>query len=385
MKKNTLYKTGNKSLFLFLGIFISMIFNMPRFGHAQLLSSPQKIVIDAKRNRLLVSNDTVTGKIVQIDSLGVQSYFLERGGYIDGMEIVGDTIYGVGKNRKIIAYNLITKDTVFIDTIPGLPGNYLSSITSDSSGHLFISCPFTNEIYKMRISDRRCWTFAKDSGLVRPNGILLEKEKNRIIVIGDASNSEISTISLLDSSVTPLKSTTLYSPDGIVRDKYGVYYIGGYYLSGIYRIDSLFASPPEMIFPGSHMVYPTYDPSNHSLLITYYGANSWARIDIASIGIKEEYRNQGLTNFSCYPNPFINYTTIKFDINQITKTKVNVFDATGKLIIDLLDEEKYPGNYELIWNGKDSSQNKLSGGTYYITLSLNGMVQTQKVVLKNKD
>jgi hypothetical protein len=384
MKTTFLFKHRNK--LLFFGIFISMIFFIPYIGNTQsLLYAPQKIVIDAKRNRLLVSNDTITGKIVQIDSLGVQSYFHQYGGYIDGMEIVGDTIFGVGKNRKIIAYNLVTKDTVFVDTIPGLPGNYLSSITSDSAGHLFISCPKTNEIYKMRISDRSYWTFAKGNGLLKPNGILLEKEKNRIVVISDSASSNIYAISLTDSTVSTLISTSLYSPDGIVRDKYGVYYIGGYYLSGIYRIDSLFANPPEMIFPGNHMVYPTYDASNHSLLITYYGANSWARIDIASIGINEEKENPGLTNFSCYPNPFVNFTTIKFYILQKAKIQMEVFDATGKLMVVLMNEEKLPGNYEVKWNGKDSAQNRLPEGTYYVTLSLNRMMQTQKVILKNKD
>jgi len=33
-----------------------------------------------------------------------------------------------------------------------------------------------------------------------------------------------------------------------------------------------------MIFAGNNMVYPTYDPSDHSLLITYYWANSWERV-----------------------------------------------------------------------------------------------------------
>jgi hypothetical protein len=140
-----------------------------------------------------------------------------------------------------------------------------------------------------------------------------------------------------------------------------------------------------MIFPGSHMVYPTYDASNHSLLITYYGANNWARIDIASIGINEEKDIPGLTNFSCYPNPFVNFTNIKFNILQKTKIQMEVFDVTGKLMVVLMDEEKLPGNYEVKWNGRDSSQNRLAGGTYYVTLTINRIKQTQKVILKNKD
>ena len=44
------------------------------------------------------------------------------------------------------------------------------------------------------------------------------------------------------------------------------------------KFDADFSKQPEMIFKGSHMVYPTYDPRDHSLLITYYGSNGWDRI-----------------------------------------------------------------------------------------------------------
>ena len=58
-------------------LLLSMAFTMPALAHAQnLLQAPQKIVIDAPRNRLLVSNDIITGDIVAIDSAGNQTYFV---------------------------------------------------------------------------------------------------------------------------------------------------------------------------------------------------------------------------------------------------------------------------------------------------------------------
>jgi hypothetical protein len=242
-----------------------------------LLNGPQKIVIDAKRNRLLVSNFN-TGDLIQIDSLGNQSYFIQGADFVDGMEIVGDTVYGVGNNRKIRGYNLVSKKLILDFTIPGSPDNYLSSITYDSAGHLFISCPKLNEIYRMRITDHSYYVFARNNGLNKPNGILLEKEKNRIVVIDDSPNSLIHAISLKDSSVSLLCSTSLYSPDGIVRDKFGNHYIGGYYLQGLYWTETEFKKIPELFFTGDHMVYPTYDSRDHSLLVTHYKANTWERV-----------------------------------------------------------------------------------------------------------
>ena len=75
--------------------------------------------------------------------------------------------------------------------IAGADNDYLSSITYDSLGHLFISCPNLNEIYRIRISDLEYWVFAKDDGLNRPNGILLEKDNNRIVVIDDCDSPVI--------------------------------------------------------------------------------------------------------------------------------------------------------------------------------------------------
>jgi hypothetical protein len=265
------------------GLFISIILFVPTICKTQnLLSAPQKIVIDSKRNRCLVSNYR-TGSIVQIDSVGNQSYFKQDADFVDGMEIVGDTVYGVGDSRKINAYNLVTNQLVMSFTISGSSSDYLSSITSDSSGHLFISCPLLNTIYKMRISDQSYWVFAKDNGLISPNGILLEKEKNRIVVIEDSpSPSRIHAISLTDSTVSTLVTTTFNRPDGIVKDKNGSYYVGGFFLPGIYRFDSDFRQPPQLFFQGNNMVYPTYNGENNSLLITYYSANDWDTVNIYS-------------------------------------------------------------------------------------------------------
>ncbi|MCF7920653.1 MAG: hypothetical protein K9N06_12140 [Candidatus Cloacimonetes bacterium] len=249
------------------------------FVQAQdLLDNPQKIVIDYDHSRLLVSNYG-DSSLVAIDSEGAQSYFAADAGFVDGMDIVGNIIYGVGNPRRIIAYNLDTAEQVMDFYLPGSPADYLSSVASDSLGHLFISCPALHTIYKFRLSDQSYWIFAQDNGLNRPNGIFLERDNDRIVVIDDSpGTSIIHAISLSDSTVTDLLTTDLNSPDGIVRASTGEYYIGGYYLPGIYRVDAEFLQPPELYYPGSHMVYPTYDPADHSLLVTYYLADTWERI-----------------------------------------------------------------------------------------------------------
>jgi hypothetical protein len=121
-----------------LSFLLLLVLSLHICNAQSLLEGPQKIAIDTKRNRLLVSNYG-SGDIIQIDNKGIQSYFLKDAGFIDGTEIAGDVIYGVGENRKIIGYDLESSRQVLNLTIPGDPDQYLSSLCSDSTGHLFIS------------------------------------------------------------------------------------------------------------------------------------------------------------------------------------------------------------------------------------------------------
>jgi len=259
-------------------LFLTLIFAVIPALTQALLNFPQKIVIDADRDRLLVSNFG-NGALVQINEEGIQDTFITDAGFVDGMDIVNNIVYGVGDACWLYGYDLDTEEQVTNIQFPTGPGVYLSSVTSDKAGHLFISCPALHTIYKFRISDESYWIFAQGNGLNRPNGILLESENDRIVIIDDSpGTSIIHAISLSDSTVTDLMTNNFDRPDGIVRDAVGKYYVGGYYLPGLYRINEDFSQPPEMFFAGSYMVYPTYDPGDHSILITYYQAHSWDRV-----------------------------------------------------------------------------------------------------------
>lgn len=48
-----------------------------------------------------------------------------------------------------------------------------------------------------------------------------------------------------------------------------------------------------------------------------------------------------------YPNPFREKTTIKYCVAYKTRVKLLVFNAEGKEIEKLVDEEKKPGTYEI--------------------------------------
>ena len=59
---------------------------------AQLLENPESVVYDSLRHRYLVSNWN-TGHMIQIDSDGVQDYFIISQQCYAGLQIVGDSVY----------------------------------------------------------------------------------------------------------------------------------------------------------------------------------------------------------------------------------------------------------------------------------------------------
>ncbi|MFH0736077.1 MAG: T9SS type A sorting domain-containing protein [bacterium] len=360
-------------------IFLVAFLFLPIINNADdLLNGPQKIVKDVIHNRLLVSNGN-NSRLVVIDSTGHQDYFLPTvENFVDGLEVVGDTVYGVGNDRYIRGYNLTTKEKVVEFRIPGESGYHLSSITSDSSGHLFISSPPLHTIYKYRISDGAYWVFAKDNGLNQPNGILLESEKNRIVVIGDApvGQAKIFAVSLIDSTVSVLASTNFKRPDGIIRDRQGSHYVGGYYLTSIYKFDADFSQAPVAYHSASSYVYPTFDPVDNSLLVASYNFNTWTRIPIITDVEESNDILKSFLMFQNYPNPFNSTTTIKYKLAALSNVKIIISNVLGQTVSISDEGLKNAGTYEYKFNA-----DHLSSGIYFNKIIAGNYTETKKMIL----
>jgi flagellar hook assembly protein FlgD len=46
-----------------------------------------------------------------------------------------------------------------------------------------------------------------------------------------------------------------------------------------------------------------------------------------------------------------------------------------------VEEEKAPGNYKIIWDGKDNSGNEVSSGIYFYQLKTAEYISSKKMVL----
>lgn len=82
-----------------------------------------------------------------------------------------------------------------------------------------------------------------------------------------------------------------------------------------------------------------------------------------------------------YPNPFNPITTIKYQLPKKSAVKIEVFNTLGQRIKTLEDKDQLPGNYEVIWNGKDEFGQTVASGIYIYKIHTQDFVKTKKMIL----
>jgi flagellar hook assembly protein FlgD len=72
---------------------------------------------------------------------------------------------------------------------------------------------------------------------------------------------------------------------------------------------------------------------------------------------------------------------MKFTIPVAAKVSLQVFDITGKLVRNLINEYKQAGSYSVSFDARDYSGRQLSSGVYFYRLLATDQVITRKCVL----
>ena len=77
-----------------------------------------------------------------------------------------------------------------------------------------------------------------------------------------------------------------------------------------------------------------------------------------------------------YPNPFNPSTNISFDIPQEMHVNLVIYDVSGRVVAELMDEVKSANTYNVVWNA-----NQNASGVYFVKLAAGNAVHTQKIML----
>jgi len=88
----------------------------------------------------------------------------------------------------------------------------------------------------------------------------------------------------------------------------------------------------------------------------------------------EEVDSYGLSQN--YPNPFNPSTTIRFQIPVEGNVSVKVYDISGKMVAELVNDFKQKGSHSVQFNAAN-----LSSGAYYYRIDANGFTDIKKMLL----
>jgi len=103
---------------------------------------------------------------------------------------------------------------------------------------------------------------------------------------------------------------------------------------------------------------------------------------------KEEEQRVNLILFQNYPNPFNASTAITFRVNSKhfrvntpIHTTLTIYNILGEKVRTLVNEEEFPGEYTVVWDGKDESGKEVSSGVYLYRLKAGDFSQSKKLVI----
>jgi hypothetical protein len=89
--------------------------------------------------------------------------------------------------------------------------------------------------------------------------------------------------------------------------------------------------------------------------------------------------------FQNYPNPFNPLTTIKYDIPFYEEAgvlvKIHIYNLRGQLIRKLMDKERDPGFYQIVWDGRDERGGTVASGIYFYKIQAGKFISTKKMMV----
>ena len=92
----------------------------------------------------------------------------------------------------------------------------------------------------------------------------------------------------------------------------------------------------------------------------------------------------GLTLGFPGPNPFDSEASIAFSVDQEGAVLIVVYDVRGALVATLVDDVYPRGEFVATWDGRGTSDNVVSRGTYFIRATFRGDERFRKITFVNK-
>ena len=120
----------------------------------------------------------------------------------------------------------------------------------------------------------------------------------------------------------------------------------------------------EPIAPGRAILYTT-DPPYPSGVVDEYGP--------ASVPVK--------LALNVYPNPLRSRASLAYAVPVAGRVSIKVYDATGRVVLDLVSQNMAAGRYSAKWDGSAANGRRVANGVYFCQLATTIGTRQQKLVV----
>jgi hypothetical protein len=353
-----------KKIFFYL-LFNAMVFSLT----AQTFNSPESVEYDTL-NKRWIAGQNGSGEIhIYKPGTATLKQLVAAGSLPSGphgIEILGNTVYACD-GSFIKGFNLSTGAQVFN---VNLSATFLNGLTTDGGHFLFATDFTTKKIYRINTLTNAYNLMA--TATYTPNGIIYDGAKNRCVFVNWGATARVQAISLADSAITTLYTTTTSNMDGITRDKQGNWYATAWGNNALLKFDPAFSTAPITVKTGlSSPADVDINAAGDSIGIPNSGsANNIVFYVIPNTTAVSQ--TPYLIPMQCLPNPAADQFKITL-ARSVENAVLLLFDETGKIILKQL----------VNGNTFTAACHNQPDGFYYISLYNNKgqMLATQKVAL----
>ena len=249
----------------FLCVVVLLFFQTTSFGQASYVR-PNASAYNPNNDRYYITN--YLGKsVVKTDRSGNKSYFIQNldapNNLLFGKFPFGEAFIVLDSNQGKV---FDTSGSLIALVAIANAKKLTDLVYDDSLKAIFTTDVERGVIYKTTFGAAPNFTPSTSiwvSGISRPSNLILQKKKNRILLVQDTAFSDLLAIDLTSASVSVLRSTGLSNLSGLAEDAEGNIYISSQYEKNIYQWNKYLTGSPKRVVgepkPGDIFVNPAKD------------------------------------------------------------------------------------------------------------------------------
>ena len=109
--------------------------------------------------------------------------------------------------------------------------------------------------------------------------------------------------------------------------------------------------------------------------------NEWSALTVADFSLSNlteisHFESAYKSDISrSYPNPFSNFTTISYNLQEAGNIEISIFSVDGRHVTNLFSGYQQKGSYSVVWRPTG-----LESGVYFYIISSNQFKETRKLL-----